>query len=149
MAPPGPGAGTPASGAYSAALFFARDPAFIFILNQVNLAFHEAANAIFGFFGEFVHYPGGVCFVAPRSQAYGHARSSRLAPVSKFKPPALTLFTQASVASRSGRWPACRTSGGGEIFSDDVCLCWPGENFLNISFYAADAVKQEPTCQLI
>ncbi len=44
-----------------------------------------------------------VCFVAPRSQAYGHARSSRLAPVSKFKPPALTLFTQASVAAAARR----------------------------------------------
>ncbi len=40
-------------------LLLAGDRAFIFILDHVNLAFHEAGHIIFGFFGEFIHYLGG------------------------------------------------------------------------------------------
>lgn len=89
-------------------LFFAPEPAFIFILDHVNLAFHEAGHVIFGFFGEFAHYLGGTL-------------SQLLWP----------LVCWAHFRRR------------GEFFSADVCLWWTGQSLLNISFYAADAVKQE------
>jgi hypothetical protein len=89
-------------------MLFSEGPAFIFILDHVNLAFHEAGHIIFGAFGEFSHYLGGT--------------------LSQLLWPLLCMF---HFRRREESFPA------------DLCLWWTGQNLLNISFYAADAIKQE------
>lgn len=89
-------------------MLLAEEPAFIFILDHVNLAFHEAGHLIFGIFGEFIHYLGGT--------------------LGQLLWPLVCLF---------------HFRRRGELFAADLCLWWTGQNLLNISFYAADAIKQE------
>lgn len=101
-------AGALALGAITLRLLLAGEPAFIPILDHVNLAFHEAGHIIFGPFGEFM-------------QSLGGTLSQLLWPLV-----CLVHF---------------RRRGDG--VSADICLWWTGENLLNISFYAADAIRQE------
>jgi hypothetical protein len=89
-------------------MLLAEGPVFIFILDHVNLAFHEAGHVVFGIFGEFIQYLGGT--------------------LSQLMWPLVCLV---------------HFRRRGEPFAADLCLWWTGENLLNISSYAADAIKQE------